>query len=251
MVTALDWQTYPQMSAGGLSVPVRVATRLGALLVWLGLGFALMISSPQIAEDLPEPQPIAIDVDRLMPSPPKPIVRKQSLPEVSDRVAIIRSPIANSLINRPALNQEQAPASQAPPTTQIGASAPQGLSASNRAIIQSQQCLQLDPKDRPPDCPPNEVLKKLLERARGPHYRPENITAFTSNEMRWRDVPPPCLEDGESYSNKGGVTCFRIGTPPSRVRSPKEICEAKGIDACAATPSQDAVKAALKTLNGP
>jgi hypothetical protein len=249
MVKAIDWQNYPQMSTGGLSVPARLATRFGALLVWLGLGFALMISSPQVAEDLPEPQPISIDVDRLLPPPPKPIVRKQTLPEVSDRVANLRSPIANSLTDRGA--QDQAASSEALPTAKTGESAPQGLSAANRAIIQAQQCLQLDPKDRPPECPPNDVLKQLLERARGPHYRPKNITAFTSNEMRWRDVPPPCLEDGESYSNKGGVTCFRIGTPPSRVRSPKEICEAKGIDACAATPSQDAVKAALKTLNVP
>ena len=247
----MDWQNYPQMSSGGLSVPVRVATRLGALLVWLGLGFALMLSSPQTAADIPEPQPIPIDVNRLLPPPPKPIVRKQSLPEVSDRVAIITSPMASSSAIRLAPTQEQAAASEAPPTAQTGPPAPQGLSAANRAIIQAQQCLQLDPKDRPPECPPNDVLKQLLERARGPHYRPGNITAFTSNELRWRDVPPPCLEDGESYSNKGGVTCFRIGTPPSRVRSPKEICEAKGIDACATTPSQDAVKAALKTLNGP
>ncbi|GIU67551.1 hypothetical protein [Candidatus Phycosocius spiralis] len=253
MVTALDWQTYPQMSSRGLSVPVRVATRLGALLVWLGLGFALMLSSPQTPEDLPELQPISVAVDPLLPLPPmpKPIVRKQSLPAVSDRVANLRSPIVNSLTNTQAPIQEQAASSEAPPNAQIGASAPQGLAASNRAIIQAQQCVQLDPKDRPPDCPPNDVLKQLLERARGPHYRPKNVTAFTSNEMRWRDVPPPCLEDGESYSNKGGVTCFRIGTPPSRVRSPKEICEAKGIDACAPTPSQDAVKAALKIRNSP
>jgi hypothetical protein len=247
----MDWQNFPQMSTGGLSVPVRLATRFAALLVWLGLGLALMISTPQIAEDLTEPQPISIAVDRLLPPPPKPIVRKRSLPEVTDRVAIIRSPIANSLTSRPALTQDQAASSKAPPTAKTGESAPQSLSAANRAIIQAQQCMQLDPKDRPPDCPPNAVLKQLLERARGPHYRPKNITAFTSNEMRWRDVPPPCLEDGESYSNKGGVTCIRFGATPSRVRSPKEICEAKGIDACAPTPSQDAVKAALKSLNGP
>jgi hypothetical protein len=253
MVTAIDWQNYPQKSASSLSVPVRLATRLGAFLVWLGLGFALMISSPKTVEDLTEPQSIVIDVDRLAPLPPmpKPSERKPSLPEVSDRVANIRSPIDKSLPNRPTPQQVQATPSEAPPTTPAGAPAPQGLSAANRAIVQAQQCMQLDPKDRPPDCPPNDVLKQLLERARGPHYRPENITAFTSNEMRWRDVPPPCLEDGDNFSSKGGVTCVRVGTPPSRVRSPKEICEAKGIGACAPTPSQDVVKAALKSLHGP
>jgi hypothetical protein len=117
-------------------------------------------------------------------------------------------------------------------------------------MIKAQACAQIDIKDRPPDCPPNAELKRLLQIARGPQYRPENAEAFSRNELRWRDIPPPCLEDGQKVKMTGMGACVRFGTPPSRVRSPQEICEAKGLGGCAPVPTQAAINAAVKQAKG-
>lgn len=126
--------------------------------------------------------------------------------------------------------------------------APQGLSIGTVNILRAQACAKLDIRDRPADCPPNRELLELLERERGPHYRRENAEGFSRNELAWRGVPPPCLEDGQNSGLSGGKACIRFGSVPSRVRTVREICEAKGLGGCAPTPSQSAVNAALKQV---
>jgi hypothetical protein len=113
------------------------------------------------------------------------------------------------------------------------------------AIVRARECARLDPRDRPSDCPPNAELARLLASERGPKYRPENADGFSRNETAWRGVPPPCLDDGVNAALKGSKLCVRVGTPPSRVRSPREICLARGLGGCEPPPSQAAVDAAL------
>jgi hypothetical protein len=114
------------------------------------------------------------------------------------------------------------------------------------AILRARECARLDIRDRPIDCPPNEELMRLLAQERGPQYRPENADGFSRGELAARGIPPPCLDDGENSGLKGGKACIRFGNTPSRVRSPREICEAKGLGACNPPPTQAAINAALE-----
>jgi hypothetical protein len=88
----------------------------------------------------------------------------------------------------------------------------------------------------------------MLAQERGPQYRPENADAFSRNELAWRGIPPPCLKDGQNFSISGAGACVRFGNVPSRVRTVREICEAKGLGGCADPPSQAAVNAALEQV---
>jgi len=271
----MDWGIPLQSGPGGISARTRLMTRLAAVAVWLALGFALLYAQPQT---LPSDEPTGVAALRLEPlaqlphvGPPPAIVPpkrpdavlKQTRPKTSKSAAfkaLPNSPPSNGL----------ASARSGPSPTGIGGSttsaAPVGiasgpsqpisgagvptLTAQSQAIIKAQACAQIDIKDRPPGCPPNAELKRLLQLARGPKYRPENAEAFSRNELRWRDIPPPCLEDGQKVKMTGMGACVRFGTPPSRVRSPQEICEAKGLGGCAPVPSQAAVNAAVKQAKG-
>jgi hypothetical protein len=128
-----------------------------------------------------------------------------------------------------------------------GASAPR-LGGNTLALLRARECARLDIRDRPADCPPNEELARLLAQERGPQYRPENADSFSRNELAWRGVPPPCLDNGENAAIKGGKLCVRFGNTPSRVRSPREICEARGLGGCEDTPGQAAVNAAVEQV---
>lgn len=116
------------------------------------------------------------------------------------------------------------------------------------SILRARECARLDIADRPADCPPNSELMQLLARERGPQYRPENAEGFSRNELAWRGVPPPCLENGQNSAVVGARACLRFGNVPSRVRSVREICEAKGLGGCAPAPGQAAVNAALEQI---
>jgi hypothetical protein len=125
-----------------------------------------------------------------------------------------------------------------------GGAAPK-LGNNTLAIVRARECARLDIRDRPADCPPNEELARLLAQERGPKYRPENAEAFSRNELAWRGVPPPCLDDGENAALKGTKLCIRFGNTPSRVRSPREICLARGLGGCEAVPDQRDVDSAI------
>lgn len=144
-----------------------------------------------------------------------------------------------------------APAGQNGPPGTAGVpstgSAPR-LGTGTMAILRARECARLDPKDRPADCPPNEELARILANERGPKYRPENADGFSRNELAWRGIPPPCLDDGENAAIKGTTVCIRFGNVPSRVRSPREICEARGLGGCQDLPSQAAVNSAVEQV---
>ncbi|MCA3696675.1 hypothetical protein [Aquidulcibacter sp.] len=253
-------------------------TRLAAVAVWLALGFALLSTQPQT---LPSKEPVGVAAVRLEPLVRPPVVK--SVPASVLAVPALNPPSAKDAKGGMAAAQANSPerkvfvpvrvgtspasaGGRVPSTTPVGiASAPTAatgpsqasagpalpsLTAQSQAIIKAQACAQIDIKDRPPDCPPNAELKRLLQIARGPKYRPENAEAFSRNELRWRDIPPPCLEDGQKVKMTGMGACVRFGNTPSRVRSPQEICEAKGLGGCAPVPSQAAVNAALKQAKG-
>lgn len=271
----MDWGIPLQSGPGGISAQTRLMTRLAAVAVWLALGFALLSTQPQT---LPSQEPIGVAAVRLEPLarpplliPPPAIVPpkqpdaalKQTSPTISKNTAsraLPNSAPSKSLASgrsgtSPSGSGDRVPAG-APVAIASGPSQPSSsagvpaLTTQSQAIIKAQACAQIDLKDRPADCPPNAELKRLLRIARGPKYRPENAEAFSRNELRWRDIPPPCLEDGQKVKMTGMGACVRFGTPPSRVRSPQEICEAKGLGGCAPVPSQAAVNAAVKQAKG-
>jgi hypothetical protein len=119
------------------------------------------------------------------------------------------------------------------------------LRGSTMALLRARECARLEVRDRPADCPPNDELMRLLAQEREPKYRPENADGFSRNEQSWRGVPPPCLEDGENFKLNGAGACVRFGNVPSRVRSPQEICEARGLGGCSPVPNQAAVNAGV------
>lgn len=271
----MDWGIPLQSGPGGISARTRLMTRLAAVAVWLVLGFALMFTQPQT---LPSADPTGVAAVRLEPleRPAKavtlPIVVIPEEPEAVLKPATATQPKGapskartdssptKSLVTLPAAPNPAGFGDRAPAGAPVGiASGPSKpspvagvptLTPQSQAIIKAQACAQIDIKDRPPDCPPNAELKRLLQIARGPKYRPENAEAFSRNELRWRDIPPPCLEDGQKVKMTGMGACVRFGTPPSRVRSPQEICEAKGLGGCAPVPLQAAVNAAVKQAKG-
>jgi hypothetical protein len=119
------------------------------------------------------------------------------------------------------------------------------LRGSTMALLRARECARLEVRERPADCPPNDELMRLLAQEREPKYRPENADAFSRNEQSWRGVPPPCLEDGKNFKLNGAGACVRFGNVPSRVRSPQEICEARGLGGCSPVPNQAAVNAGV------
>lgn len=266
----MDWGIPPQSGPGGISARTRLMTRLAAIAVWLVLGFALLSQQPRT---LPSVEPIGVAAVRLerlaqlpptivppkppdasldQPSPkPSKSAASQALPKAapSKGLASGRSGSNPSGLGRSSTSAAPVGIASGPnqPTSSAGVPT---LTPQSQAMIKAQACAQIDIKDRPPDCPPNAELKRLLQIARGPQYRPENAEAFSRNELRWRDIPPPCLENGQKVKMTGMGACVRFGTPPSRVRSPQEICEAKGLGGCAPVPTQAAINAAVKQAKG-
>ena len=273
----MDWGVPPQSGPGGISAQTRLMTRLAAIAVWLVLGFALLSTQPHL---LPSIEPAGVAAVRLEPltRTPKEALSASvapvagSKPRAAETIKGVTAPPPLRTMPRPGPrpgrdgHEAASPIGRQPATTPSGiapvqpalagtgpaASGPavHSLTPQSQAIIKAQACAQLDPKDRPPDCPPNAELKRLLQVARGPKYRPENAEGFSRNEVRWRDIPPPCLEDGQKVKMTGMGACVRFGNTPSRVRSPQEICEAKGLGGCAPVPSQAAVNAAVKQVKG-
>jgi hypothetical protein len=267
---------------------IRVGSRLAALLIGVALVSALWtykpqttwreppaISSIRLAPLEPDaPQNTQQDLPaapKLSPAAPKQPTQPQAQPTQTgvqaplvDRAPVPRidrtqsptgdptfSPPANVSAPRIATAPTQidpggGSLSPSSGTTQGGTS--QRLGNNALAIVRARECARLDPRDRPADCPPNAELARLLAAERGPKYRPENAEAFSRSETAWRGVPPPCLEDGENAALKGSRLCIRVGTPPSRVRSPREICLARGLGGCEPPPSQAAVDAAVKQV---
>ncbi len=273
----MDWGMPPQSGPGGISARTRLMTRLAAVAVWLALGFALLSTQPQKLPLIEPAGVAAVRLEKLVRPPPlivpasvQPlaVVKSPSTRDAKGDLAPAQanSPERKALIpvrvgSSPARQGGRAPSAapvgiaSAPPAATEPSQASTGqalpsLTTQSQAIIKAQACAQIDIKDRPPDCPPNAELKRLLQIARGPKYRPENAEAFSRNELRWRDIPPPCLEDGQKVKMTGAGACVRFGNTPSRVRSPQEICEAKGLGGCAPVPSRAAVNAAVKQAKG-
>ncbi len=271
----MDWGIPLQSGPGGISARTRLITRLAAVAVWLALGFSLLSTQPQ---SLPSQEPIGVAAVRLEPlerapllvPPPKIVPPKQPDSALKQTSPTVSKSTASQLLPNSAPSKSLAAGRSGPSPSGLGDRVPAGapvgiasgpskpspeagvptLTTQSQAIIKAQACVQIDIKDRPPDCPPNAELKRLLQIARGPKYRPENVEGFSRNELRWRDIPPPCLEDGQKVKMTGMGACVRFGTTPSRVRSPQEICEAKGLGGCAPVPSQAAVNAAVKQAKG-
>ncbi|NJR20095.1 MAG: hypothetical protein HC777_00340 [Hyphomonadaceae bacterium] len=192
----------------------------------------------------PPVQPIATPVPTKIRTP------GVSLPQVAGVSGLASKPAPRLESVGPARIASAAPASAPSPKGQganesgnrDGATAP-ALPARSKAILRARECLRLGERDRPADCPPNAELGYLAKS--GPQYRPENADAFSRNEQVWRGIPPPCLDNGEGAQYKNGKLCVRMGATPSRVRSPQEICEARGLGGCAPVPNQAAINAAI------
>jgi hypothetical protein len=270
------------------SFRVWAGSRLAALAIGLCLVWALSlleplqspIDPPAITGVILAPLEPVEDRPKIIPPPPEPILKHQDqaklAPTKSPEAAVLKSP-ASPITDRPTpqvvprssnsapqavtgapVNQSPpriatAPSSAKSPSSSSGsATAPSTpaprLGASTMTLLRARECARLDIRDRPADCPPNDELKRLLAIERGPQYRPENAEAFSRNEQLWRGVPPPCLKDGENFKVSGTGACVRIGTPPSRVRTVREICEARGLGGCADAPSQAAVNAAVELV---
>jgi outer membrane biosynthesis protein TonB len=233
------------------------------------------IPKPAIETRQPDPLPEQVQspIQQAAPTPttnqavrasqPPTQITDRPTPQVSPNRIQGAPPAATSPPTRPA-PPTNAPAAPAPGPTPRLATAPSGsptgqsgpsagadnrrLGGNSLAIIKARECARLDTRDRPADCPPNEELARLLAQERGPQYRPENAEGFSRNELAWRGIPPPCLDDGENSAIKGTTLCVRFGNIPSRVRSPREICEARGLGGCEDTPAQTAVNAAVEQV---
>lgn len=273
----MDWGVPPQSGPGGISAQTRLMTRLAAIAVWLVLGYGLLSTHPPMLPSIEPAGVAAVRLEPLVRAPKADIAASvapvaKTRPPAAQTVKGVTAPAGANTPMRtsptPVRDGQSAasPVGRQPATTANGIAPAQpalagtgptangpamhSLTPQSQAIIKAQACAQLDPKDRPPDCPPNAELKRLLQVARGPKYRPENAEGFSRNEVRWRDIPPPCLEDGQKVKMTGMGACVRFGNTPSRVRSPQEICEAKGLGGCAPVPSQAAVNAAVKQVKG-
>lgn len=115
------------------------------------------------------------------------------------------------------------------------------LSDSSQKTLHDIECKKLDEKERPKDCPPSNLAKKMIDQAFAPKYRPEKVEAFSRGEINskymagWRDK---CQrEDGSQYQ-----ACFAIGKKPPRVKTPYELCMEKGLGGCTRPPMPDGSK---------
>jgi hypothetical protein len=196
----------------------------------------------------PRDQPKAATPDAAQPLADRPTPRVSAQSETQSVPATNRAPNgqpAPRVASNP--NGTGVPSAQAGQGTNSNPTTPR-LGGGTMAILRARECARLDIRDRPADCPPNEELARLLANERGPRYRPENAEGFSRNELAWRGIPPPCLDDGENAAIKGTKLCVRIGNVPSRVRSVREICEARGLGGCEDAPSQAAVNAAVEQV---
>jgi hypothetical protein len=259
------------------------AVILGAILVWALFQLtpiqplpeapavqAVVVSALEVPRPPVIPPPVATKTPERL-EPQKPAAARAPDPVKSDAQAlklpaIVDRPTPNIGATTPRLSpsaaQVQAPTvspriATAPATQGGGAAAgagtqgitgPRAMSSGLRAILRAQECARLDMNERPPDCPPNAEILQMLAKARGPNYRPENAEAFSANEKQWRGIPPPCLPDGSNGAVNGTSVCIRVGNVPSRVRSVREICEARGLGGCADAPAQAAVNAAIEQV---
>ena len=103
------------------------------------------------------------------------------------------------------------------------------------------ECEKLDEKQRPKDCPPSKLAKKMIDQAFAPKYRPEKVEGFSRGEINskylagWRDK---CQrEDGSQYQ-----ACIAVGRKPPRVKTPYELCMEKGLSGCTRPPMPDGSK---------
>jgi hypothetical protein len=266
------------------SFRVWAGSRLAALVIGLCLVWALSLLEPlQSPIDPPAITgvtlaPLEVDEDRpkTIPPPPEQILKRQDQaspqPTTSPEAALKTRPspitdrptpqVAPSSANTARQAVTSAPQNSSPPRIATAPSSLRSPSASQGtpptqgqrlgtgtlALLRARECARLDIRDRPADCPPNDELKRLLAVERGPQYRPENAEASSRNEQLWRGVPPPCLDDGENFKVTGTGACVRIGTTPSRVRTVREICEARGLGGCADAPSQASINAAVEQV---
>jgi hypothetical protein len=249
---------FPAPAPHALPLVTRAAVWAAAFAVWLLFGWALLRpgATPVVAEP-PAIVAVRVPMERAKPDPPPPkkpppppppaatvkAVGAAAASRPAARVAApqsdARPPAAATTAPRPA--PPPAPASPGPPAPSGGA----GLSSQARALLRARDCLRVDLRERPPDCPPDATARRMIEAAQGPAYRPENAEAFSRNEKAWRGVPPPCLPDGVEGKLGVGGGCVRLGDPPSRVRGWQEICEARGLGNCT-RPDQAAVERAKK-----
>jgi hypothetical protein len=183
-----------------------------------------------LTQDRPTPVKSVTAAQPAQPAAPAP----KSVPTTAPRIATAPSGQASD---------DAGPTRGAPNADGAGRLTP-GVSA----MLRARECARIDIAQRPADCPPNAELLRLLAVERDPKYRPENAEGFSRNELAWRGIPPPCLDNGETRAFKNGKLCVRIGTPPSRVRTVREICEARGLGGCEPAPSQAAVNAALEQV---
>lgn len=114
-------------------------------------------------------------------------------------------------------------------------SAQSAVSAPSRQAIHQAECEQLDQDKRPADCPPTSRARIMVKAANAPKYQPDQVVGFSAVEYRarraagWRD---------RCETNEGGraQVCLAIGRTPPRVKTPKELCEEKGLGPCATLP---------------
>lgn len=115
------------------------------------------------------------------------------------------------------------------------------LSDASQKTLHDIECQKLDEKERPKDCPPSNLAKKMIDQAFAPKYRPEKVEGFSRGEINskymagWRDKCQ--TENGGQYQN-----CFAIGKKPPRVKTPYELCMEKGLGGCTRPPMPDGSK---------
>lgn len=111
---------------------------------------------------------------------------------------------------------------------------PQLAPATQNTIFMA-ECEKADPQERPPNCPTNTKVKKMVDINNGPRYRPERVQGHTNSEVNakyfagWRER----CQTNEGYQAQ---VCIPFGKKPARVKTPQELCLEQGLSHCNGVP---------------
>ncbi len=109
------------------------------------------------------------------------------------------------------------------------------LSAPTQNTIFIAECEKADPLERPPNCPVNAKVRKMVEINNGPRYRSERVQGYTNSEVNakyfagWRER----CQTNEGYQAQ---VCIPLGKKPPRVKTPQELCLEQGLSHCNGVP---------------
>lgn len=205
---------------------LKLLARTAALFLAVALHMGALVV---IGRSGPLPQSRDVARETIMPvalRPPtvKPPVQPPPRQRATSRPSAQTLPVA---INpAPAVSPGDAPATPGPISATPASPA---LGEAMRAL----RCNTIDPQQRPPDCPANQLARQALEAADRPASAEARgrTTPTAMDKVVAREIPPPC------------PTCPKFGITPPKPRTPKELCELRGLGPCVDPPEQDRVMA--------